>query len=142
MPPRVRRDAPEEDRPVDITPMVPTGRQIIESYGAGRFRVSGASFEGSILVFPDRSVPWSPGAADEITIHSLEEVARAGSEGRIEVLLIGCGPSMALIRGELRRNLREAGVVIETMDTGAACRTYNVLAAEGRKVAAALIAVE
>lgn len=127
---------------MDITPMVPTGRQIIESYGAGRFRVSGAVFEGSILVFPDRSVPWSAGTPDEITIDSLEEVARAGSEGQIEVLLLGCGPRMALVRGELRRSLRDAGVVIEPMDTGAACRTYNVLAAEGRKVAAALIAVQ
>ncbi len=126
---------------MDITPLIPTGRQIIESYGGGRFRVSGQLFESSVMVFPDRALAWAPSSADEITLESLDEVAKAGADGRIDVLLIGCGPRMAMIPSPLRRALREAGIVIEPMDTGAACRTYNVLMAEGRKIAAALIAV-
>lgn len=126
---------------MDITPLIPAGRQIIESYGDGRFRVSGVSFESSVLVFPERTIPWGPAAAAEITLESLQEVARAAGGGTVDVLLIGCGVRMAMIPSALRRALRDAGVVIEPMDTGAACRTYNVLMAEGRRVAAALIPV-
>ena len=126
---------------MDITPLIPTGRQIIESYGAGRFRVSGAAYGSSIIVFPERTIPWEAASAAQITLDSLDEVARAGAAGRVDVLLIGCGERMVLIPAALRRALRDAGIVIEPMDTGAACRTYNVLMAEGRKVAAALIAV-
>lgn len=126
---------------MDITPLIPAGRQIIESYGDGRFRVSGALFEQSILVFPDRTLPWAPVAASEITLEALDEIAKAGAAGTVDVLLIGCGARMMMIPAELRRALRAAGIVIEPMDTGAACRTYNVLMSEGRLVAAALIAV-
>jgi uncharacterized protein len=126
---------------VDVTPLIPAGRQIIESYGDGRFRVSGAVHESSILVFPDRTLSWAAQSAADISLESLDEVAKAAAAGNVDVLLIGCGTRMALIPGELRRTLRAAGIVIEPMDTGAACRTYNVLMAEGRRVAAALIPV-
>ena len=126
---------------MDITPLIPAGRQIIESYGDGRFRVSGALFEQSILVFPERTLPWAPVAASEITLEALDEIAKAGAAGTVDVLLIGCGARMEMMPAELRRALRAAGIVIEPMDTGAACRTYNVLMSEGRRVAAALIAV-
>jgi uncharacterized protein len=72
---------------------------------------------------------------------SLESVAAAGRAGEIDLLLVGCGPRMMQIPAGLRGAIRATGVVIEAMDTGAAARTYNVLAAEGRKVAAAMIAV-
>ncbi len=127
---------------MDITPLIPAGRQIIESYGGGRFRVSGAAFDSSILVFPDRTLPWGPAIPDEITLECLEDVVQAARAGTLDVLLVGCGARMAMLSGELRRSLRTAGVVTEPMDTGAACRTYNVLMADGRRVAAALIAVE
>ena len=126
---------------MDLTPLVPQGRQIVESYGDGRFRVTGMVHQGSILVFADRTVPWRVTDAASITSQSLESVAAASEAGTVDLLLIGCGARMAMIPGELRRALRARGIVIEPMDTGAACRTYNVLAAEGRKVAAALIAV-
>ena len=58
-----------------------------------------------------------------------------------EFLLVGCGPQMVLIQPWLRGQIRDAGLVVETMDTGAACRTWNVLLTEGRHAAAALIAV-
>jgi uncharacterized protein len=126
---------------LDVTPLIPAGRQIIESYGDGRFRVSGVLFEGSVLVFPERTEPWPVAEAAAIDAASLDPVRAAGAAGAVEVLLLGCGPRMALVTEAVRRPLREAGVVVEPMDTGAACRTYNVLMAEGRRVAAALIAV-
>src|SRR4051812_38928156 len=126
---------------MDLTPLVPQGRQIIESYGDGRFRITGAVHQGSVLVFPEKTVPWPVGDSTGLTEESLASIAAAGDAGTIDLLLIGCGPRMAQIPMKLRAGLRSHGVVIEPMDTGAAARTYNVLAAEGRKVAAALIAV-
>ena len=126
---------------MDLTPLVPQGRQIIESYGDGRFRVTGKLHEGSVLVFPDRTVAWAVTESSALTEESLSSIAAAGDAGTVDLLLIGCGARMTLIPAKLRAALRSHGIVIEPMDTGAAARTYNVLAAEGRKVAAALIAV-
>jgi uncharacterized protein len=127
---------------LDLTPLIPAGRQIVESYGHARFRVTGILYEGSVIVFPDRTVAWPVREAGAATPENLQAVCDAGRAGTIELLLLGCGPKMTLVPSSLRATLREAGVVIEAMDTGAACRTYNVLMAEGRRVAAALIAVE
>jgi uncharacterized protein len=127
---------------MDLTPLIPAGRQIVESYGGGRFRVSGRPFDGSIIVFADRTVAWPVAAVDAVTLESLSEVIAAGRAGDVDLLLIGCGPRAALVSAALRQSLRDSGVVAEVMDTGAACRTYNVLAAEGRRVAAALIATQ
>jgi uncharacterized protein len=126
---------------MDLTPLVPQGRQIIESYGDGRFRVTGALHQGSILVYPEKTVAWDVVESAALTEESLAGIAAAGDAGKIDLLLIGCGARMVMIPHKLRAALRSHGVVIEPMDTGAAARTYNVLAAEGRKVAAALIAV-
>jgi uncharacterized protein len=114
----------------------------VESYGHGRFRVTGTVHNGSVIVFPERTLPWPVADAVGATAENLESVCEAGRAGRIELLLLGCGPKMTLVPSSLRAALRQAGVVIEPMDTGAACRTYNVLMAEGRRVAAALVAVE
>lgn len=117
----------------DITPVIPAGRKLITAYGDGGFRISGESFAGSVLVFPDKVLPWDAAlSADSLAL---------AAEAKVEILLIGCGRSMAFIEPGLRASLRQAGVVIDAMDTGAAARTYNVLMAEGRKVAAALVAV-
>jgi len=126
---------------MDLTPLVPQGRQIIESYGDGRFRITGALHQGSVLVYPDKTVAWDVVESAALTEESLAGIAAAGDAGKIDLLLIGCGARMVMIPQKLRAALRSHGVVIEPMDTGAAARTYNVLAAEGRKVAAALIAV-
>ncbi|MGB1547223.1 MAG: MTH938/NDUFAF3 family protein [Alphaproteobacteria bacterium] len=64
------------------------------------------------------------------------------AEETVEVLLLGTGQVTCLLPKAVRESLRAKGIAIEVMDTGAACRTYNVLATEGRLVAAALIAVE
>ncbi|MGD1876200.1 MAG: Mth938-like domain-containing protein [Kiloniellaceae bacterium] len=125
---------------MDVTPLVPQGRRIIESYGDGGFKVTGESFRGSILVAPEWATAWPLTAIADMDIASLEPVLAATPP--IEVLLIGCGTSMAFIDPDLREAAKARGVALEPMDTGAACRTYNVLTMEDRRVAAALIAVD
>ncbi len=92
-----------------------------------------------MLVFTERKLPWPVAEAAQVTPRSLEEVTFAVE--RPDILLIGCGPSFVAEPAGLRAALRDAGAVLEWMDTGAACRTFNVLLAEDRRVAAALIAV-
>lgn len=122
------------------TPPVPPGRRLIERYGGGGFRIAGEVHRGAVLVLPDRVTEWGVSAAAEMTPESLAPVVAV--EPRPEILLIGCGPRAAFVPPALRQALRDAGITIDAMDTGAACRTYNVLLAEERRVAAALIAVE
>lgn len=126
---------------MDLTPLIPVGRQIIESYGDGRFRIANVLHEGSVLVFPGQTQAWPVTDMGGLTTDALAPVSLAARKGEIELLLIGCGPRLAMIPRDLRNALRADGVVIEPMDTGAAARTFNVLLAEGRLVAAALIAV-
>lgn len=126
---------------MDVTPLIPQGKQVIDAYGDGGFRVSGVRVEGSVIVFPDKLFGWKPAALGDVTAGSLSEISAAGKAGSVDLLLLGTGARMAQIDRGLRQELRAAGIVLEVMDTGAACRTYNVLLAEGRKVAAALIAV-
>jgi len=123
---------------MDVTPIIPADRQVIDAYGPGRFRVAGAVYAHAIVVFPDRTDAWSvPADPAALTLEAFAPVLARRAE--VEVLLIGTGPRMALLPKALRLGLREAGIVADPMDTGAACRTYNVLLAEGRRVAAALL---
>ena len=124
---------------MDLTPLVPIGRQMIESYGDGRFKISGTVHQGSVLVLPDRTLAWPVTTLDEVTAESLAVIL--GPPSSVELLLLGCGIRLVQIPRWLRQLLGRSGVAVEPMDTGAACRTYNVLAAEERQVAAALIAV-
>ncbi len=124
---------------MDITPLVPAGRKLIEAYGDGGFRIAGAAQRGSVLVFPERVVAWPVESFAEITIESLAEVS--SETPAVELLLIGCGARLPPIPFGLRKDVAGAGVAAEFMDTGAACRTFNVLLSEDRRVAAALIAV-
>jgi uncharacterized protein len=121
---------------MDLTPVVPAGRQVIERYGPSGFRVTGVIYTGPILVFPDRTVSWDAESASDITSERLTPVIEHGG---VRILLLGLGRAMTPISGTLRTVMRGAGIVLEPMDTGAACRTYNVLIAENRSVAAALI---
>jgi len=122
---------------MDVTPVIPAGRQLIKGYGDLGFTISGTRWEGSVLVFPDRTLAWDPKVLAEMTEASLAPVV----ETRPELLLLGCGPAMVAVPSFIRVALRMAGIKLEVMDTGAACRTFNVLLAEDRLVAAALIAV-
>ena len=121
---------------MELTPLVQAGRQIIERYGASGFRVAGVVHHGSILVFPDRTEPWGAADASSVTFESLAPTVEYGG---VQILLLGLGRVMGVLPHTLRRTLYAAGIVLEPMDTGAACRTYNVLVAEDRRVAAALL---
>jgi uncharacterized protein len=124
---------------MEITPEIPQGRQVVESYGPGRFRISGVAHAGSVLIFPERTVAWPVKTMAGLSNAAFAEVFAA--DPAVEILLIGCGPQLLPLPTDLRNGLRARGVGCDVMDTGAACRTYNVLLAEARRVAAALIAL-
>ena len=124
---------------VDITPIIPADRQVIDTYAPGHFRVSNVLHSGAVIVFPDRTVAWEvPGFAGLTAAHFAAVLA---ADPKPPVLLLGSGARMQLLPSALRKALREQGVVVDVMDSPAACRTYNVLLAEGRLVAAALLPV-
>lgn len=123
----------------DISGLPKEGQQLINGYGDGGFRVSGVRFEGSVLILPEKTQPWDMPTIDDLSLESLSALTDASD--RIEILLIGCGDGMAFIEEDIRASLRQQGIVIDAMSTGAAVRTYNVLLLERRRVAAALIAV-
>ncbi|QBK32320.1 Mth938-like domain-containing protein [Roseitalea porphyridii] len=117
------------------------GRAPIDAYGNGGFRFAEMSHRGSILALPSGIYGWDAATFEDIDLTRLEKVVADADE--IEVLLVGCGPDLRVLPKALRDTLRtEHGIVTETMATGAAVRTFNVLLAEERAVAAALIAVE
>jgi len=120
---------------MDVTPLVPKDRQVIDSYSAQGFRVSGVVHSGAILVLPNATHAWPVTALGEIALANLAPVVEAGAE----ILLLGCGRRIAPVPPSLRQDLRAHGIVVDAMDTGAACRTYNILLAEDRRVAAALL---
>lgn len=124
---------------MDVTPLIPSGRQYVQAYGDGGFRISGQRHEGAVLVLPEQTLPLQANAIADITLDTLH--ALQGDDADVGLLLIGCGTSMAFIDPALRADVRAWGVVIDAMDTGAACRTYNVLLSEERRVAAALLPV-
>ncbi len=124
---QLTRDQPDKRQP------------FIQSYAEGVFRVSGVRHHGSVLILPETIVAWP---VEDMTGLSLDSLAPVfGIEPPIEMLIIGCGGTFARPPAELVQGLRPRGIGIETMATGAACRTYNVLAGESRRIAAALIAL-
>jgi uncharacterized protein len=115
------------------------GRHLIDSYGNGGFRFAEMSHRGSILALPSGVRAWPVAQASDIDEASLAGAfAEADS---IDLLLLGTGAEVAAVPNALRLRLREAGIGLDVMQTGAAARTYNILVGENRKVGAALIAV-
>lgn len=115
------------------------GRHPIEAIGKGGFLFAGMSHVGSILALPSGVHQWAVTAHGELSMVSLE--LALSEMDAIDLLLIGTGPRFEPLNRELALALREAGVRYETMSTSSATQTYNILLDEGRKVAAALIAV-
>lgn len=98
------------------------------------------SHRGSLICLADAIVGWSATTAEGLMLDDLAQLRH--EPAGIELLLLGTGRSFLLPSAELRAGLRDIGIRVEPMDTGAACRTYNILLAEQRPVGAALIAVE
>ncbi len=116
----------------------PAARRI-ERYGGGGFTIGGTAYRGSILLLPDGVVPWPVEAFDGLDFAHFAPLIAA--RDRFELVLIGAGPRGGLLPRGLRQALAAEGLRFDVMDSGAAARTFNVLAAEDRLVAAALIAV-
>lgn len=109
---------------------------VIRGYGAGEVAVGNRTYSCSLLVTPAGVRPdWGPDTAADIAAHHLAEVL----DHRPELLILGTGTAQVFPARRLFADLMEAGVGYEVMDTAAACRTYNILLAEGRRVVAALI---
>jgi uncharacterized protein len=102
----------------------------IDGYGAGFFRVGGAVVQGAALVLPGGAASWG-GYGD------IEPILAAVD--RIDILILGTGAEIAHPPAAFRAALETAGIGVEPMASPAACRTYNVLLSEGRRVGAALL---
>ena len=116
------------------------GQHGIDAYGNGGFKFGGMSHRGSILALPSGVHAWAVEASDGIDLASLEPLLALKS-GTVELLLVGTGTDLVPLKADVRARLRAAGIKSEPMATGAAARTYNILLGEGRRVAAALLAV-
>ncbi len=127
---------------MDVTPLVRKGQQIIQSYSGGVFKVSGQVYDHAVIVSPDESSKWSVGDVTDVSGLTEEHFSVfIDQSDDIDVLLLGTGADIAFLSADIRRSLRKQGLLVEMMDTGAACRTYNVLMAEGRRVVCALLPV-
>jgi uncharacterized protein len=116
------------------------GTAPIESYGRGGFRFAGMSHRGSLLCLPSGIAAWPAATIDEI---SADTLARVFAEAdAIDYFLLGTGRDGWVAPEDLRWRFRDHRIVLESMSTGAAVRTYNIVLGEGRRVAAGLIAVE
>lgn len=116
------------------------GRAPIDAYGNGGFRFAEMSHRGSILCLPSGIHGWEPKQPPILSLGDLELILERASD--IEILLVGTGMDLRRIPEEVKAVLREHRISSDPMSTGAAVRTYNVLLAEDRAVAAALICVE
>lgn len=116
------------------------GRAPIDAYGNGGFRFADMSHRGSILCLPSGIHGWDPAGPAALTIDDFAPLL--AESDAVEILLVGMGRDLRPLPAQLRKRLREAGISADPMSTGAAVRTFNVLLAEERAVAAALIAVD
>ena len=115
------------------------GRAPIDAYGNGGFRFADMSHRGSILCLPSGIHGWNMDIDAPLSPESFRKVLEDAAD--IEVLLIGTGLDLKPIPADLKAALKARGISSDSMSTGAAVRTYNIMLAESRAVAAALIAV-
>lgn len=112
----------------------------VTAYGNGGFRFADMSHRGSILCLPTGIYAWPPVRAEDLAVSDFDRVFADLKRG--SVLLLGTGRRQVFPTADVTRAFAEAGLGLEPMSTGAAARTYNILLAEKRAIAAALIAVE
>jgi len=123
----------------DEAPHLPIPAQI-DAYGNGGFRFGGMSHRGSLLCLPDGIWAWPVKNVADLTSATLEAVFARGEA--LDVFLMGVGRDPWPLPERLRSRFHALSISVDTMPTGAAVRTYNVLLAENRRVGAGLIAVE
>jgi uncharacterized protein len=112
-----------------------------DAYGKGGFRFAGMSHQGSLMALPSGVWAWDVAAPDALSLASFVRVFAEPRGGDFQFLLLGTGATQVIVSPDITRAFLEAGIGLDVMSTGAACRTYNVLLAEGRPVGAAIIAV-
>ncbi|MGE0565595.1 MAG: Mth938-like domain-containing protein [Pseudolabrys sp.] len=127
------------ERPPGKLPHLPTPASI-DAYGNGGFRFGGMSHRGSLLCLPDGIWGWPVASISEMDERTLAQVF--DQAGQIDIVLIGCGRDAVPLTLHLRERFRSLAISADTMPTGAAVRTYNILFGERRRVGAALIAVD
>lgn len=113
----------------------PGGLNVITGYGEGYVAVNGQRRESSVVVLPDRIVAWEVESFDALDADAFAFLKAL----EVEIVLLGTGSKQRFPHPSLTAPLAQAGVGVEVMDVQAACRTYNILAAEERRVAAALL---
>jgi len=111
----------------------------IDSYGEGGFRIGGTFLKSSLIALPQGPLPWAAASLADADASNLAPLFERVTE--IDILLVGSGSRLIPMPGALRQLLMAQGFFPDLMDTGAAARTFNVLLAERRRVAALLIAV-
>lgn len=112
------------------------GLNLVTGYGADHLIINKVRHDGNLLLSADRIVGnWAPGGFESLSANDFGAVLELSPE----VVIVGTGARQRFPAPQLLRPLIEAGVGFEIMDLAAACRTYNILASEGRAVAAALI---
>ena len=112
-----------------------TGLQLFTGYGAGYVTVNGVRYERSVVVSPQAVAEWPVSRFEDLAAADFDFIPALP----VEIVLLGTGARQRFPAPELARALAATGAGVEVMDSRAACRTYNILAAEGRKVAAAII---
>ena len=113
----------------------PTGVNTITGYGEGYVAVNGERQESSVIVLPERIVPWPVKDFSALTPDDFAVF----HELKVDIVVLGTGPKQRFPHPRLTASLAQARIGVEVMDVQAACRTYNILVAEERKVAAALL---
>ena len=113
----------------------PSAVNTITAYGDDYVAVNGERHQTSLIVTPERVLPWAVSAFSELTAQDFENLKNLNAE----IVVLGTGPRQRFPHPRLTAPLTSARVGIEVMDVKAACRTYNILVAEARKVAAALL---
>lgn len=121
---------------MDITPLISDKMKIIEGYGQDGFRISGTVYKEAISVMPTLVMPWPDKVPQELVLEDFEPLLEVYPE--VELILLGCGAQILPVTSGLRAALKARNVGIDCLDTGSACRTYNVLLSEERRVAAIL----
>ncbi|MBB6466685.1 uncharacterized protein HNQ96_002550 [Aminobacter lissarensis] len=116
------------------------GRAPVDAYGDGGFRFADMSHRGSILCLPSGIYGWQP--ADPLALQPADFERLFAEAGDVEILIVGMGKELRRLPEALRTALKVTRISADPMSTGAAVRTYNVLLAEDRAVAAAFIAVD
>jgi len=111
------------------------GLQLFSGYGPGYVAVNNVRYEKCVVVSPQAVVEWAVSCFDALTGSDFGFIA----ELKPEIVILGTGTAQRFPRPELARALAATGAGVEVMDSSAACRTYNILASEGRKAVAAIL---